>query len=152
MGWACMKLPDGLKGRKGVVIDTNVFIYLFEDDLRFGAVSEFIIEQVEKNVFQAVVTPITVAEIIIKPITMNRPDLADRCRSALRRFVNIVPVDIPYPVGELAGALKAKYGLPLPNMIQAAMAMQTDCPALITNDKTLSRLDEVDVHLLEKFV
>jgi len=60
-------------------------------------------------------------------------------------------VNIPYAAGDLAGALKAKYRLPLADMIQAAMAVQTDCPALITNDKALSRLEEVDVYLLEAF-
>ncbi|MCK5145202.1 PIN domain-containing protein [bacterium] len=147
-----MKIPVGLNGQKGVVIDTNVFIYLFEDSPQYGEVAEFIISQAERNVFQAVVTPITVAEIIIKPIAMNRLELADRCRSALRRFMNIVPTDIPYQAGELAGALKAKYGLPLPDMMQAAMAMQTDSAALITNDKALSRIEELDVYLLHMFL
>jgi len=146
-----MKIPDGLKNRKGVVIDTTVFIYLFEDDPHFGEVSEFILHQVEENVFQAVVTPITAAEIITKPLRMNRPDLADRCRSGLRRLKNVKHVDIPYPAGEIAGALRAKYNLPLPDLMQAAVAMQSDRPALITNDRNLRRIKEIDVFLLDVF-
>jgi predicted nucleic acid-binding protein len=54
-------------------------------------------------------------------------------------------------VGELAGALHAKYSLPLPDLIQAAVAMQSDHPGLITNDKILCRIDEIDVFLLDAF-
>jgi len=39
-----MRIPRELKNRRGAVIDTNVLIYLLEDDLQFGAVSEFIIQ------------------------------------------------------------------------------------------------------------
>lgn len=146
-----MKIPDGLRNRMGVVIDTNVFIYLFEDDPHFGEVSEFIFRQVEQDAFHAVVTPITAAEIITKPLRLNRPDLADRCRSKLRRLKNIERVDIPFRTGELAGALRAKYTLPLPDLMQAAVAMQSDRPSLITNDKNLRQIEEIDVFLLEEF-
>ena len=81
-----MRVPDAIKDRRGVVIDTNVFIYLFENDPRFGAIGEFILQRVEQGAFHAVVTPITVAEVITKPLSLHRMDIADRCRSALRRL------------------------------------------------------------------
>lgn len=146
-----MMCPEPLLGRRGVVIDTNIFIYLFEDDPRFGMTAEFIIEHVEAGSFLAVATPITIAEVIIKPLEKNRPDLADRCRSALRRVKNLDCVGITFEIGEIAGALKAKYGMPLPDMIQAAVAMQAQKPALITNDRRIAQIEEVDVFLLKAF-
>ena len=82
---------------------------------------------------------------------MNRPDLADKCRSAIRGLSHIKQVDISYSAGELAGALRAKYSLPLPDLIQAAVAMQSDRPALITNDKAMRIIEELDVFLFDDF-
>jgi len=43
MGGEGMKLPKRLAGRKGVVLDTMIFIYLFEDSPQFASVSEFLL-------------------------------------------------------------------------------------------------------------
>lgn len=147
-----MKVPKRLAGRKGVVLDTMVFIYLFEDSPQFGSVSEFILEQVGLGKFEGVVTPITAAELMVKPIQNRRYDLADRYRLALRSMQTVVPVAFSFETGLLAGSLRAKYGLPLPDMIQVACAMESRSPTLITNDKVMERIDEAEVFLLSAFL
>ncbi|MDA0991733.1 MAG: PIN domain-containing protein, partial [Verrucomicrobia bacterium] len=72
-------------------------------------------------------------------------------RSALAHITNVSLVDVPYRVGEMAGALRAQYGLPLPDMIQAAVAMQTPKPLIITNDKLMRKVREVRTVLLSEF-
>ena len=147
-----MKLPKRLAGRKGVVLDTMIFIYLFEDSPQFGVVSEFILEQVGLGKFESVVTPITAAELMVKPLQNNRCDLADRYRVALRSMRNVVPVGFSFETGLLAGSLRAKYGLPLPDMIQVACAMESKSPTLITNDKAMEPIEEAEVFLLSAFL
>jgi len=147
-----MKLPKRLAGRKGVVLDTMIFIYLFEDSPQFGSVSEFILEQVGLGKFESAVTPVTAAELMVKPLQNKRYDLADRYRLALRSMQNVVPVAMSFETGLLAGGLRAKYGLPLPDMIQVACAMQSKTPTLITNDKAMEHIDEAEVFLLSAFL
>jgi predicted nucleic acid-binding protein len=147
-----MKLPRGLAGRKGVVLDTLVFIYLFEDSPQFGSVSEFILEQGQLGKFESIITPITAAELMVKPLQNKRYDLADRYRLALRAMRNVTPVAFNFETGLLAGSLRAKYGLPLPDMIQVACAMQSKTPTLITNDKAMEQIEEAEVFLLSAFL
>ena len=147
-----MKLPRRLAGRKGVVLDTMVFIYLFEDSPQFGSVSEFIIEQGQLGKFESIITAITAAELMVKPLQNRRYDLADRYRLALRSMQNVVPVAFSFETGLLAGSLKAKYGLSLPDMIQVACAMQSKAPTLITNDKAMEQIEEAEVFLLSAFL
>jgi len=147
-----MKLPKRLVGRKGVVLDTMVFIYLFEDSQQFGSVSEFILEQNRLGKFDSIVTPITAAELMVKPLQNKRYDLADRYRLALRSMQNVLPVAFSFETGLLAGSLRAKYGLPLPDMIQVACAMQSKTPTLITNDKAMEQIEEAEVFLLSAFL
>lgn len=147
-----MKLPGPLRGRKGVVIDTMVFIYLFEDNATFGPVCEFVLGQAAQGRFHGVVTPVTAAEILVKPLRKNRRDIADRYRFALRGLRNVEAVDLPFDTGLLAASLRAKYGMPLPDMIQAACALQSRTPGLITNDKAMRKVGELEVFLLSDFL
>jgi predicted nucleic acid-binding protein len=146
-----MKLPKRLAGRRGVVLDTMIFVYLFEDSPQFGSVSEFILEQGRLGKFESIVTPITAAELMVKPLQNKRYDLADRYRLALRSMQNVVPVAFGFETGLLAGSLRAKYGLPLPDMIQVACAMRSKTPTLITNDKAMEQIEEAEIFLLSAF-
>jgi predicted nucleic acid-binding protein len=49
----------------------------------------------------------------------------------------------------VAGALRAKYRLPLPDMLQAACAIQHGA-ALITNDKALHAVTEIPIVSLDE--
>ncbi|RJR17746.1 MAG: type II toxin-antitoxin system VapC family toxin [Desulfobacteraceae bacterium] len=152
MGEQVLRLPKSLEGRKGVILDTMVFIYLFEDTHEFGSVSEFIFEQTRAGRLECALTPISAAELMVKPIQKGRHDLADRYRFALSSLKNVVPLSLDFEAGLMAGSLKAKYGLPLPDMIQAALAMRSNIPTLITNDREMKRITEVEVFLLSDFL
>lgn len=142
-----MKLPAKLKGCRGVVLDTMVWIYLLEDHPDYGAVSEWLLLRAEAGDFAGLVTPISMAEIMVKPLGNRRPDLADRYRLALRNAANITMCDFTWQTGTLAGALRAKHGLPLPDMFQVACAMEHG-GVLVTNDAALRKIDDIHVVFL----
>ncbi len=146
-----MTLPPVLAGCRDVVIDTNIFIYLFEDHPGFADIAEFIINQAEAFSFSGIITPITLSEIVVKPYSMQRPDLADSSVRALRSYRNIRCKDIDGRTAQMAGALRAQYKKPLPDMYQAAIALQAAVPILITNDKGLRIVKEIQVLTLEDF-
>ena len=56
---------------------------------------------------------------------------------------------LSWNTGGMAGALRARCGLPMPDMFQAAVALESGSCALITNDKALRRVDEVPIVLLD---
>ncbi|MBN1268998.1 MAG: type II toxin-antitoxin system VapC family toxin [Kiritimatiellae bacterium] len=144
-----MKSLRRLRGRTGVVLDTMLFIYLFEDEPRHAALCERLLAEAETGTFRAVVTPVTAAELIVKPIRQGRPDLADRYRSALAGLSNTTFPPLDLDIGWMAGALRAKYSLPLPDMLQCAIAMRSGKPTLITNDRALIKVEEVDILVLD---
>lgn len=146
-----LKIPEQLGDRQQVVIDSNIFIYLLEDHDLFGESADFIISQAESGAFGGCITPVSVAEIVVKPLRQGRSDLVDKFRKLMQQWSNIVSVDIGIEIGTFAGALRAKYGLPLPDMIQAAVALQAREPTLITNDKALKRVNELDVFTIDDF-
>jgi len=147
-----MKTLISALGTGGVVLDTMFWIYLFEDDPRYGAICQEIATGFSARRFRAVVTPVTMAELLVKPIKQNRPDVADRYRNVLENLEPVERMPVTFETGCLAGAMRAKYGLPLPDMIQAACALTASDPVLLTNDKALRRVTELRVLLLDEFL
>ena len=78
-----------LDGKKGVVIDTMVFIYLFENHPDYADRCEKIIGRMGEGFFYGVVTPITAAEILVKPLKHNVSSIADLYRNAIRNLPNV---------------------------------------------------------------
>jgi predicted nucleic acid-binding protein len=147
-----MNLPRRLQGREDVVIDTMVFLYLFEDSPRYGELCETLLERAAEGAFSGVITPVTAGEVLVKPLKSKRQDTADAYLNALHTMENIRQVPVTFETGSLAAALRAKYGLPLPDMIQAACALQTLTPSIITNDRKMRRVKEIEVFLLNDMV
>ena len=139
----------GLERRQGVVIDTMVFIYLFEAHPGYADLCEQIIVRMSQGFFSGVVTPITAAELLVKPLKQGHPSIADRYRRAIRNLTNVTLQDINTEIAFIAGSLKAKYGMSLPDMFQAAVALYFPAHTLITNDRAMSKIKEVKTFLLD---
>ena len=137
-----------LDGRQGVLIDTMVFIYLFEDHPVFGDICENLFNQIRVGVFSAIATPITAAEVLVKPLEKGQLSIVDKYCNAIRNMPNISNIKFDVEIGFMAGSLKAKYGLPLPDMFQVAAALAQPANAIITNDRDIQRVREIDVFLL----
>lgn len=143
-----MKLPSELRGCKGAVLDTMVLIYLFEDHPRYGAMCEGLFQKMEDGEFAGIVTPITMAEIMVKPLRSGRPDIGDRYQSAVRNAPNVKICGLSWQTGVMAGALRAKHNGSLPEMFQVACAIEHG-GVLVTNDREMKRVEDVRVVLLD---
>jgi predicted nucleic acid-binding protein len=150
MGTTALNRFKDLDKKHGVVIDTMVFIYLFEDHNDYAERCEHIIGRMSEGLFTGVVTPITAAEILVKPLKQEHFAIADRYRDAIKNLPNVILPEINIEIAFMAGSLKAKYAMPIPDMFQAAMALYFPAQALITNDRAMQRIKEIDVFLLDK--
>jgi len=144
-----VRLPPALGEAGLAVLDTMLLIYVFEDHPTYGGLCEWLLERAGAGDLRGLITPITMAEVLVKPLQAGRPDLADRYRDALRNLPGVTVCSLTSEAGAMAGALRAKYRLPLPDMLQVACAMEHR-GALITNDKALRALTELPVILLDE--
>lgn len=133
---------------KAALLDTMLLIYLFEDSSPHAARCERIFEAIRIGGFQGIITPITLAEIIVKPLRAKRPDIADQYRAALASFPNLTTCSISPATAAMAGALRGQYGHPLPDLFQVACAMEHKA-VLITNDKAFHKITEIPIHFLD---
>jgi predicted nucleic acid-binding protein len=104
--------------------------------------------QIKDGLFSAIVTPITAAEVLVKPLKMGQLSIADNYRNAIRNMPNLSNIKFDAEIGFMAGSLRAKYALLLPDLFQVAAALTQPANALITNDRDIQRVQETEVFLL----
>ena len=121
------------RGARRALVDTAPLIYWFEGNpltVRF----ESFFESVTAGVCEALVTPVTLADLVIGPLAHQRDDVAERYANALTHAPwRLVPTDAS--IAMLAARLRVEHRLRLPDAIQLATAIATGCDALITHDR-----------------
>jgi predicted nucleic acid-binding protein len=132
------QIPDGAT----VLIDTNPIIYVFEGN-PLGALFEPIFAAIDAGRIQALVTPITVAEVVTGPLKVGKEALAERYRQALCAGGGWSLRDIDADIAVLAARLRLRHRLRLPDAIQIAVTVHEGCHALVTHDRDFHGIADI---------
>ena len=126
--------------------DTNLFIYLFEDDGPNGTRVRALRERMNERGDTLVTSALTLGELQVKPLEAGRPELAERYRDVLRRAVEVIPFD--FDAATTFATLRAQSRIKSPDAIQLACAAAARTDLFITNDARLSSLTVPGVQFL----
>ena len=138
---------------KVIGLDTPIFIYFLENNERYGELSRITIHGIEKGKWQGVTSTITLMEITLRPWQLGRESAAREYEAILVHFPNLSVVDVDRNVARAAAQLRAKYDIAPPDALQVAASLSFGAKAFLTNDKRLSKLQEViDILVLDDFV
>jgi len=147
------ELSKRLTKAKIIGLDTSIFIYLLEDNARYGPLAQVTINGIEKGKWQGVTSTITLMEITIRPWQLGRESAAREYEAVLVHFPNLSIVDVDRNVARGAAQLRAKYNVAPPDALQVAASLNFGAKAFLTNDKRLSRLQElIDLLVLDDFL
>jgi predicted nucleic acid-binding protein len=139
-----MSLADGIPDGALVLIDTNPIIYVLEgSDL--GKPFEPIFAAVDAGRILAIVTPVTLAEVVSGPLKAGKEALAERYRRLLCSNAGWGLRVIDAEIAMLAARLRLLHRLNLPDAIQLAVAIHEGCHALVTFDRDFHRVTELPV-------
>ncbi|MBI5822602.1 MAG: PIN domain-containing protein [Chloroflexi bacterium] len=138
---------------KVIGLDTSIFIYFLENNERYGPLAQVTINGIEKGKWQGVTSTITLMEITVRPWQLGRESAAREYEAVLVHFPNLSIVDVDRNVARAAAQLRAKYNIAPPDALQVAASLNFGAKAFLTNDKRLSRLQElIDILVLDDFV
>lgn len=147
------ELSKRLAKAKIIGLDTSIFIYFLEDNARYGPLAQVTINGIEKGKWQGVTSTITLMEISVRPWQLGRESAAREYEAVLVHFPNLSIVDVNRDVARGAAQLRAKYNVAPPDALQVAASLNFGAKAFLTNDKRLSRLQElIDVLVLDDFL
>ena len=87
-------------------------------------------------------------EIAVKPLQLDRRDVAGEYEILLANYPNLRVMDIDREVAREAAALRAAYRVRPTDGVQIAACIVAGATAFVTNDRDLRRIRELDVLLL----
>jgi len=144
-----MRLAEALKGVGSVFLDTAPVIYLLErHPIYFPRMEAFF--RIRRETGMVIVTsPITLAECLVHPLRRNMGELAERYRRLIVAGAGTEFHEIGPEAAERAARLRAACSIPLTDALQAGVAAEAGCRALLTNDRRLSQITDVSVLVLD---
>jgi predicted nucleic acid-binding protein len=136
-------------GHRRVLIDTNVWLYHLEGNPEFGDAASEVISAMERGVFQGIVSELTLMELQVKPLRLDRQDIADEYELLLDHFPNLVFAPVLRDVLTFAAWLRAKYLLKAPDAIVLATRVKQGATLAISNDQQWQRVAEISTRPLK---
>jgi predicted nucleic acid-binding protein len=118
--------------------DTNIFIYFFEAQDKFGPIARALRESMMKRDDQLITSSMTLGEILVKPRQQGNLGLCQRYESILRVTATILSFDIE--AARHYADLRQHRGLKAPDAIQLSCAAAAKVDLFITNDNRLHAL------------
>jgi len=147
------ELSKRLAKAKVIGLDTPVFIYFLENNERYGELARITINGIEKGKREGVTSTITLMEITVRPWQLGREKAAREYEAVLVHFPNLSVVNVDRNVARAAAQLRARYNVSPPDALQVAASLSYGAKAFLTNDKRLSKLqDVIDVLVLDDFL
>ncbi len=129
-----------------VFFDSNMFIYLFENNPLFTPDVRRLREQMIGSKARLITSALTVGEVMTGPRKAGDIALALRYGQAIRQTATVVPFD------EVAAAnyaqLRAENRLAQPDAIQLASAATHGVELFVTNDERLQRVRIAGIHFV----
>lgn len=111
-------LLEALAGVTRVGIDTSPFIYLIEAHPLYLSLVAPLFQHVDAGEIFAVTSTITVAEVMVMPLRLQRNDLHEQYLNLLLNSQNLEIVNIDVQVAQVAAQLRAQFGVRLPDAMQ----------------------------------
>ncbi len=147
------ELSKRLAKAKTIGLDTPIFIYFLENNPRYGSLAQITINGIEQGKWQGVTSTITLMEITVRPWQLEHEGAAREYEAILVHFPNLSIVDVDRNVARAAAQLRAQYNVSPPDALQLAASLSFGAKAFLTNDRRLSRLQQlIDVLVLEDFL
>jgi predicted nucleic acid-binding protein len=143
-----VKLSDVLSSVQQMFLDTAPIVYFVEKHPIYFALVSPVFERVDGDRLAAVVSPITLAECLVFPYRLGHTDSVQVFRELLTLRMRFVPIE--ETIASEAARLRARYNLNLPDALQCAVALNTECDTFLTNDSALKRVTELNVVVLDE--
>ncbi len=148
-----MNLLDDIPVGAVVGLDTSPIIYFVESHPDYGPVVFPLFDQrFQQGVNQAVTSVLTLAEVLVTPLSASRPDLAQRFRDLLTGAPHLTLSNLTAATAEQAADLRARHGIRLPDACQIAVALAAGAGYFVTNEAPLRRVTELKVLILKDYL
>lgn len=143
-----MRIEEALAGVSRLFLDTAPVIYFVERNPEFVDRVDPIFARLESEI-TAVVGVVTLAECLVGALRLGLTDLEQVYLQIVSRD-DVLFVESTLAIAREAARIRFQYHLQLPDALQIATAIASDCQALLTNDAQLQRVQELRVLVIRE--
>lgn len=143
-----------LKNFKKVLLDSSTLIYHLEDIRPYSELTEDLFAALAAGTVGAVLSIISVTELLTKPFTENQMDRVSEFDSFVLSLPNTDLISPDYSNAREAARLRGRYGMRTPDALLLATGLGAKADALFTNDHRMRRLkiEGLAVVILDDYV
>ena len=133
---------------KKIYLDTNIYIYLFQENKKYYSTIETLIEKIRLD-GSIVCSTALLYELLSWKIPKSQVDILER---ELMSLDVLSLIDVNREISKIGARLTRTYNLSMGDAIQMATAIYTNCDTFITNDKNIRKIKEIKVLYLEDLI
>lgn len=137
-----------LRRHRRILVDTGVWIYHLEGNEEFARPAADVLDAIESGRVRGVASELTLLELLVRPLSLRRQDVADHYELLLDQFPNLDLVPADRAVLVEAAALRARHRLRTPDAIVLATGLLHGATAAVTNDAAWRAVGGIEVVLL----
>ena len=143
-------LNDALANVTMLGLDTPPIIYFIETHPKYDARVTEIFRRIDRGIMTGFTSAITLTEVLTQPLKQGQIYFQREYRDLLLHSTNFYTLPVNAEIAEHAAGLRAQYGLRTADALQVAVAKMANCQAFLTNDKSLQRVEDVKVLVLDE--
>ncbi|GMU82739.1 MAG: hypothetical protein AMXMBFR47_26100 [Planctomycetota bacterium] len=125
-------------------------IYFVQNHEKYSPSLAPVFAALDAGEIEAVVSPVTLAECLVHPARLKRPELEAAFRAGLLHGPGMSFQDIDPHVAITAARIRAEYNVSLLDAFQLGAAQASGCRALLTNDLALKRFGGLEIVILDE--
>ncbi|NEQ37270.1 MAG: type II toxin-antitoxin system VapC family toxin [Okeania sp. SIO3I5] len=145
-----MKVNNAIQGVRRLFLDTAPIIYYVENHPNYYGLTQVIFDGIDEGLLLGVTSPISLSECLVYPYKLGLIALVQDFIDLIVDGDNINFIIIDEDIGKLAAQMRARYNLSLPDALQIATAIQSNCDAFLTNDLQLKRVNELSILVINE--
>lgn len=138
---------NGIGKFKKIGLDSNIFIYHFEENPEFVQKTQIIFGRLSLNKLKAVTSIISIIEALSYP---SPPDVLKGIEEGFKTLPNLATLEVDHNIALEAARIRREYKFRLPDSVQLATAKLSKAQAFVSNDERLKRFTELKIILLSQ--
>jgi predicted nucleic acid-binding protein len=146
------RLGETLARHESVGVDTSPFIYLWEQHSRYSSLAEELFRHLRQPHVRGITSVITLIEACIHPQRQGRLDLVQAYENSLMHSQQIRMLPIDAALARRAVNLRAAYEIHVPDALQISAAIESGATLFVTNDRRLSKVQEIEILLFDDYL
>jgi predicted nucleic acid-binding protein len=145
------RLKKDMAEHKIVGLDTGVFIRHFEGGEQ-SELTSVILRAVQSGVSRAVMSSISLTELMVRPLQVGDGDLADLYRVLLHEMPNLETVSVDSTIAARAAEVRTANNTGPTESLLIATALESGATAFVTSDPALKQVKGIKVMLLDEYL